>query len=173
MAAELLIDLSTKDLTREALNKEQIRKLNPHRHEFEMLDAVVHLDLETSEAIGYHDLKPDAFWVRGHIPGMPLFPGALMIEAAAQLSSICFQLHFPSNGDRFFGFGGIDNVKFREMAKPGQRLYILCRKLILNRRFSRFAVQGVVDGRITFEGEIVGVSIPMPTSTPRAAEAQS
>jgi 3-hydroxyacyl-[acyl-carrier-protein] dehydratase len=161
MPAEPLLDLTKLDLSRVVFDKAAIRKHNPHRFEFELLDAICHFDEETLDAVGYHDLLADAFWVRGHIPGTPIFPGALMIECGAQLSAFCYRRRFGQDNDRFFGFGGIDKVKFRGMAGPGQRLYVLCRDIVINRRHSRFSVQGVVDDRIVFDGEIVGVSMPV------------
>ena len=44
-------------------------------------------DSARNVCVGYKDLGPDEFWVRGHMPGMPLMPGVIMCEAAAQLAS--------------------------------------------------------------------------------------
>jgi 3-hydroxyacyl-[acyl-carrier-protein] dehydratase len=112
------------------------------------------------DAVGYHDVRADAFWVRGHIPGDPIFPGALMIEAAAQLSSFCYGKRVGPQKDRFFGFGAIDKVKFRSIVRPGQRLYLLCKNLVFEKRYARFGVQGVADGALCFEGQILGISMP-------------
>jgi 3-hydroxyacyl-[acyl-carrier-protein] dehydratase len=166
----MLIDLAQIDLSRDVYTKHDIEKRNPHRYEMALLDGIAFFDAATCDAVGYHDLKADAFWVRGHIPSMPLFPGALMIECAAQLSSFCYRERFGADDRRFFGFGGIDKVKFRGMASPGQRLYVICKEIVLNRRHSRFAVQGVVDGKVAFEGEIVGVSMPVRGEKTETAE---
>ena len=42
---------------------------------------------EKSQILGYKDVTDNEFWIRGHIPGRPLMPGVIMIEAAAQLCS--------------------------------------------------------------------------------------
>jgi 3-hydroxyacyl-[acyl-carrier-protein] dehydratase len=159
VASEPFFDLTRFDLTRSIIPVEEIRRIVPHRFEFALLDGIVHYDAETSDAVGWHDLRPDGFWVRGHIPGDPIFPGALMIEAAAQLSSFCFGKKV-SSADRFFGFGAIDKVKFRSVVRPGQRLYVLCKPIAFERRYAKFAVQGVADGTLAFEGEILGISMP-------------
>lgn len=156
-----LIDLEKLDLDRTLYGLEEIRQLNPHRYEFEMLDAVVHHDPEPPVIVGYKDARADDFWVRGHIPGSPIFPGALMVESAAQLSSFCFKKHFGPELGRFFGFGGIEKVKFRGMVRPGQRFWVVAKGLVLNRRYSRFVTQGVVEDRVVFEGEIIGVNMPV------------
>lgn len=171
MATEPFFDLSGIDLNRVLYGREEIRRRNPHRFEMELLDGIVYFDQQTMDSVGFHDLKPDAFWVRGHVPGMPLFPGALMIEAAAQLSSFCYHEKFGIDPNSIFGFGGIEKVRFRQQGRPGQRFYMLCKDLVFNRRLSRFAVQGVLDGKLAFEAEIVGVSIPRPTAFHQNAEA--
>ena len=51
-----------------------------------MLDGIVLIDPGRHLIVGYKDVRPDEFWVRGHMPGFPLLPGVLMCEAAAQLS---------------------------------------------------------------------------------------
>jgi len=160
MATAPFFDLSQLDLTKDVVPIEEIRRLVPHRHEFALLDGIVMFDPKTSDAVGYHDLRPDAFWVRGHIPGDPIFPGALMIEAGAQLASYCFGRRVDPSEDRFFGFGAIDKVKFRRLVRPGQRLWLLCKELAFDRRYARFGVQGIADGALCFEGQILGISMP-------------
>jgi 3-hydroxyacyl-[acyl-carrier-protein] dehydratase len=92
MPPKLLVDLSGIDLTRVAIPIEKIRAVNPQRYEMEQLSGVITYRPELGYIIGFRDVRPDEFWVRGHIPGRPLFPGVLMIEAAAQLSSFYYKL---------------------------------------------------------------------------------
>jgi 3-hydroxyacyl-[acyl-carrier-protein] dehydratase len=165
MALAPFFDLSRFELAKDAVPVEEIRRLVPHRHEFALIDGIVHYDPENSDAIGYHEVRKDAFWVRGHIPGDPIFPGALMIEAGAQLASFCFGKKVGVLEDRFFAFGAIDKVKFRNIVRPGQRLWLLCKQLAFDRRYARFAIQGIADGAICFEGQILGIAM----STPRKA----
>jgi 3-hydroxyacyl-[acyl-carrier-protein] dehydratase len=165
----LLFDLSNHDLSRDVVSIDEIRATVPHRHEFALLDGVLSFKSDPVEAVGYHDAKEDAFWVRGHIPGSPLFPGCLMVEAAAQLSSFCYRKKFGAEKGRFFGFGGIDKVKFRAQVAPGKRLLLLCKEIKLDRRYSRFAVQATVDGAPAFDGEIVGVLMTVSNGEGAAA----
>lgn len=161
MPADPIIDPSTVSFDRILFDRAAIRQRNPHRFEMELLDGIVLFDPANHLAVGYHDLSPSAFWTRGHIPGNPIFPGALMIEAGGQLSSFCYQEHYGPDDSRFFGFGGIDKVKFRGMALPGQRLVLVCKALVMNRRFSRFAIQGFAGSRMIYEGEITGIAMPV------------
>ncbi len=154
MAPPLFFDLSKLDLDRVVYDAEAIERINPHRYEMRLLDGIVYLDDEGG-AVGYKEVREDEFWVRGHIPGRPLLPGVLMVEAAAQLASVCASV--INKESRFIGFGGIEKVKFRSQVLPGSRLYLL-EKFVENRpRRFKMAAQGVVDGELAFEAVIVGM----------------
>ena len=110
MASEPFVDPTSLDLSNAAFSKEQVLGLNRQRYEFEQLDKLIELDVEEGFAIGLKRQSPEEFWVRGHIPGRPLMPGVLMIEMAAQVSSLIFHLKFDPEGEKFFGFAGVNNV---------------------------------------------------------------
>ncbi|MEM0913398.1 MAG: 3-hydroxyacyl-ACP dehydratase FabZ family protein [Planctomycetota bacterium] len=155
MPPPLLFDLDGRDLSTPIHGAEEIERINPHRGEMRFLDGIIFEDFEARHTLAYYDVTDDAFWVPGHIPGRPIFPGVLMIEAAAQLASYnCLR---ELGDEAFMGFAGIENFKFRGMVKPGDRLYILLRQIELRRRRSVCDVQGAVDGQMVFEGRIVGM----------------
>jgi 3-hydroxyacyl-[acyl-carrier-protein] dehydratase len=137
------------------INREGIYKVNPHRYEFQQLDGIFIADYDRGMMAGYRDVRDDEFWVRGHIPGRPIFPGVLMIEAAAQLVSYYVMSRRHEEG--FLGFGGVDGVKFRGTVSPGQRIILLGQMLELRARRCVGAVQAFVDGRMVFEGKITGM----------------
>jgi 3-hydroxyacyl-[acyl-carrier-protein] dehydratase len=157
MAPSLLVDLSKIDLGRVLMTVEEIRQYNPHRFEMEMLSGVLHLDAATGQIVAFKDVRPDEFWVRGHIPGRPLLPGVLMIEAAAQMSSLYYKR--VQQDPRFLGFGGVDGVKFRGQVVPGERLLLLGKAVEIRNRRAVFDTQGVVGDRLVFEARITGMPI--------------
>lgn len=157
MARKPLVDLNAIDLDRIEDGPEGIRRYNPQRYEFEQLDGIIHCDPDAGVIVGFKEVKPDEFWVRGHIPGRPLFPGALMCEAAAQLCSY-YYVRFSAT-DRFVGFGGLDRVKFRGQVVPGDRLILVARVTKMGRRRAIFDCQGLVDGKLVFEATVTGMVI--------------
>jgi len=158
---ELICDPSKIDFSHIVADSDEIRKYIPQRYEMEQLTAVVIDDVEQRICVGYKDLTDEEFWVRGHMPGMPLMPGVIMCEAAAQLSSFFVQKHNLMEVE-MIGFGGLDNVRFRGAVVPGKRI-VMAGKLtrLRPRRMSVCYFQGFVDESLVVEGEIRGVPLPV------------
>lgn len=157
MPPQLLFDLTTLDLNAVAFDQEAIRKANPQRGDMEQLNCIVYADASLGRILGYKDVHADEFWVPGHIPGRPLLPGVLMIEGAAQLASFYTRIFEKWQG--FIGFGGVDGCKFRTQVTPSGRLYILCQKIWERHRRICCKTQGLYNGQIAFEAEIVGTQM--------------
>jgi len=158
---ELIVELSKLDFENPIADIEAIRALNPQRYEMEQLTAVVYEDNEKHICVGYKDITDQEFWVRGHMPNMPLMPGVVMLEAAAQLCSYYVQKH-DMLGSPMVGFGGLEDVRFRDPVLVGSRLILMCELSKIRRGrmlVSRF--QGVVGESIAVEGVIKGIPIPV------------
>ena len=158
MPPPLLFDLSQIDLAaKPVFDKQAIGKVNPQRFEMQQLNGVLWYDRKKLLVLGYKDVREDEFWVRGHIPGRPLMPAVMMVEAAAQLSS--FFVKYIYELEVFIGFAGIDSAKFRSIVEPGQRLYLLGHITKYRRRKYTCVVQGVVDGTMVFETVVSGMKV--------------
>ncbi len=162
MPPPLLFDLSQIDLkANPVFDKEAIDKVNPQRFEMQQLDGILWYDKEKRLILGYKDVRDDEFWVRGHIPGRPVMPAVIMVEAAAQLSSFFTKQVYKEKG--FIGFAGIDTAKFRSIVEPGQRLYLLGHITKYKRRKNTthvtISVQGIVENTMVFEAVISGMRI--------------
>lgn len=158
MAPQLLFDIS--DLAHHQVlhGPEYIESFNPHRGCMRMLDGILWEEiLPMPRALGYKDIQDDEFWVPGHIPGRPVFPGVLMIEAAAQFASYLTMRRFEKV--EFIGFAGVTDVKFRGQVKPGDRFHLLIEGTNMKPRRSICKAQGVVNGQLVFEGIITGMPI--------------
>jgi 3-hydroxyacyl-[acyl-carrier-protein] dehydratase len=159
-ATDLIIDPAELDLSNVLADIHEIRRWIPQRDAMEQLTAVVHDDLERNVCVAYRDLTENEFWVSGHMPGFPLMPGVLMCEAAAQVLSYHIQRNDLSGVD-VVGFGGLNNVKFRGVVRPGDRLVIAIQ--VIKHRRGRMVVcrfQEFVDNSLICEGEVTGIAIP-------------
>lgn len=163
LKSKFIIDLSLLDLDNPIADIEAIRAMNPQRHEMEQLTAILYEDMQRNVCAAVKVVTEDEFWVRGHMPGMPLMPGVVMLEAVAQLSSFFTQKH-DLLGARMVGFGGVDDVRFRGVVTPGDNLILMVE--LLKARRNRMIVagfQGVVGETIVLEGKLRGIPIPIET----------
>lgn len=157
MAAPPLVPEELWNAGSAVIGKDRIRELLPQRFEMEHLDGIGFIDVEGGLCAGWKDVREDEFWVRGHIPGRPLLPGVIQLEALAQLTSVACKVVFPDIG--FVGFGGVDACKFRVSVTPGQRLVLLSKQIELRPRRAVYDTQGWVDGRLAVEARITGVRV--------------
>ena len=157
MAAQPLFDLSQVDLTQVALSAERVGEINPQAGHMRQLDHVIWIADDLESSIGVKYVRDDEFWVPGHVPGRPLFPGVLLIEAAAQLCSLTQRIRPDIHPDTFIGFARCNDVVFRGQVVPGDTLYLLAK--LLSRRPRRFIslAQGIVNGTLVFEATITGM----------------
>ena len=160
VAKDFIVDPNILDFDNVIADLDEIRRHNAQRFEMEQLTAIIYEDQVRHACAGYKDITDQEFWVRGHMPGMPLMPGVVMLESAAQMCSY-FAHKYNLLGDGMVGFGGLEDVRFRDPVVPGDRLIVMC-ELIKARR-NRMIVcrfQGVVDGNLVLEGILKGIPIP-------------
>ena len=159
---DYIIDPSEYDLGRVIADIHEIRRWNQQRFEMEQHTAIVHEDAVRALCVGYKDVSRDEFWVRGHFPSMPVMPGVMICEAAAQLSSYYTQkFNLLSLDSYVMGFGGMEDVRFREPVVPGDRLVIAVERIRVRPKamiVCRF--QGLVRDNIVVDGIIKGVPLP-------------
>jgi len=112
------------------LTKDDICRLIPHRDPFLWIDEVV----EESEGrlVARKFVDPDLDVFRGHYPGQPVLPGVLLCEAAMQAGAVLVaRLGVSAQPNGASATSGrvpvatrMNNVKFRQMVRPGDTLEI-------------------------------------------------
>ncbi|MDR2345301.1 MAG: beta-hydroxyacyl-ACP dehydratase [Planctomycetaceae bacterium] len=155
---ELLVDPILYDVNRSIFGIDEIRLYNSQRFEMEQLTGILYESFDMKAVVGYLDATDSSFWVRGHMPDFPIMPGVIMCESAAQLISY-FVNKYNLMPDSLLGLGGIDNARFRNSIKIGDRLVIQA-KLIHYKKILIIAdFVGLIGGKIACEGTIKGVPI--------------
>lgn len=155
-----ILDPSEFHLDQVVADIEEIRRHNPQRFEMEQLTAICYADTANNICVGYKDISSDEFWVRGHMPGMPLMPGVIMCEAAAQVASY-YALKEKLMETDVVGYGGLSDVRFRGVVRPGDRFVIVVRLLKVRRMILTCEFQCFVKNDVVCEGVLKG--IPLPT----------
>ena len=140
-----------------AISPQRVGELNPQCGDMRQLDYVIWATDDATEGLGVKSVRPDEFWVAGHIPGRPLLPGVLMLEAGAQLCGILQQAKCTDK--HFVGFTRCDHAVFRGQVVPGDTLYLLAKEVSFRPRRFVSAAQGVVNGKLVFEATITGMAM--------------
>ena len=68
------------------LNKEQIKKLLPHREPMLLIDELINIK-KLHSATAIVNVTKESFFVQGHFPGQPVMPGVLIVEAFGQAAA--------------------------------------------------------------------------------------
>lgn len=165
MAPQPIFDVESLDLDFDnpLYDLQEVRRVNPQRHEMEQLSGVLYVDRENHGLIGFKDVTDKEFWIAGHMPGFPLMPGVLLCECAAQLAGF-YARKFDLMGGDYLGFGGMEGVRFRYPVFPNSRLILIARATkIRPKRRAEFEFQGFVENRLVFNGQMIGVPIMRKT----------
>lgn len=122
------------------MEREEIKTYLPHREPMLLVDRSEFVD---NEVVSYYTIKEDEFFLKGHFPGNPIVPGVILCEIMAQSSFLLFKDVLL---DHTALYAGIDKVKFKRVARPGDTVTVRAR---INARHDSFFV---IDAVATIEG---------------------
>ncbi|MGO8700282.1 MAG: 3-hydroxyacyl-ACP dehydratase FabZ family protein [Limisphaerales bacterium] len=125
----------------------------PHGAEFRFLDKVTSLTPGKEGAAEYR-VRGDEFFLRGHFPGDPIFPGVLMIEAAAQLAGIVGQSDPSIAPLAALKLAALRGVKILGAARPGDVLQFEARVVGRMGNLIQAEAQGRVGDKILLAAQL-------------------
>ena len=146
-----------------ALSKAEIEALIPHRDPFLLLDEVV--ALEPGEKVVARKLvRDDEWYLAGHFPGNPIMPGVLVVEALAQAGVVAV-LSEDENRGKLVLFGGIDDLRFKRVVRPGDSLELTCEVERVRGPVGRGKVRATVDGELAARGTLTFAIVDAPAES--------
>ena len=103
----------------------EILSILPHRFPFLLIDSVEELSIGESIK-AYKNVTYNEQIFQGHFPGHPIYPGVMIIEGLAQAGGVLAFKSMEKDGvdlsDKVVYFMSIDNAKFRNPVRPGDKL---------------------------------------------------
>lgn len=136
------------------LEREDIKKLLPHRGDILLVDRVTHLE-PGARVVGVKEVRSDEWWVSGHFPGNPVMPGVLIVEALAQVAGVLYVGSDDTTAKREMFLVGIDRIRFRKLVQPGDTLELEVRSGRQRRKIWWFEVCARVGDTVVADGQMM------------------
>jgi len=134
-----------------------IQRIIPHRYPFLLIDKVQDIVIDQS-CVGIKNVTYNEPQFQGHFPGMPIFPGVMIIEAMAQTSGVLVGLSMDLvDKEAKVFFMGVDGVKFRRKVVPGDVLELHVRALRGGGRVWKFEGRGMVGADLCCEATFMAM----------------
>ncbi len=152
-------------MTRSGLTAEQVLARVPQQEPFRFIDEI--LELDTEHIVAAYRFRPEAEFYRGHFPGQPITPGALLIETMAQAAVVALGIFLVSieessdDLDKLVTLFTDANVEFSGAVNPGDRVTVHGTKVFFRRRKLRsLAEMRLADGSVVCSGTLSGMGVP-------------
>lgn len=120
-----------------------------------LLDRITSLEPpELARGVKCVSLSDDVFV--DHFPGHPVMPGALIVEALAQLGGVLIEGSMRARGrtDLHALLTMVDRAKFRRVVRPGDRMELEARGLAVSEDGGQVKGAARVDGQLVAEAEL-------------------
>jgi len=138
------------------LNAEELKRFQPNRYPFLMIDYVT--DVEPGvHAKGYKNLSNNEWYFPVHFPGGPNMPGALQLEAMAQMLTVALTTQEGLEGKVTHALE--HKVRFRKEVLPGEQLFIEANIISWRRGICKGRAIGYTHGEVACEADML-ITIP-------------
>jgi 3-hydroxyacyl-[acyl-carrier-protein] dehydratase len=139
-----------------SLNCVELLDYQPNRYPFLMIDHVDEV-IPGVSAKGYKNLTMNEWYFPKHFPGAPNMPGALQLEAMAQMLTVAITT-LPGNKGKVT-HALQHTVRFKKEVRPGDKLVIETRVLSWKRGIAKGTGVGYTNGEIACEADML-ITIP-------------
>lgn len=138
-----------------SLQVQEIMALLPHRYPFLLIDRVLDYTPGVSlTALKNVTINEPIF--TGHFPGMPIFPGVLILEALAQATGILgFKTVTERSENELYLFAAIDGARFKKPVVPGDTMILEVKFLKERSNMWKFYGEAKVEGVIVCSAELM------------------
>ncbi len=132
----------------EKLNKDQIKKLLPHREPMLLIDELININ-KLKSATAIVNVRKDSFFVQGHFPDEPVMPGVLIVEAFGQAAAALTAAGIDKETyeNKLVFLMTIDKARFRSPVIPDCKLELNIEAVRSHGRVWKYKGEAIVDGK--------------------------
>jgi len=107
------------------IDKDQIKKLLPHREPMLLIDKLINI-VPLKSATGIVNVKKGSFYLEGHFPDQPVMPGVFIVEAFGQAAAAltAHGIDPKEYKNKLVYLMGVDKARFRHPVMPDCELHL-------------------------------------------------
>ena len=137
------------------MNIKEVKNFLPHRYPFLLIDRVLDFTVGKNLTAIKNVMVNEPIFT-GHFPGMPIFPGVLILEALAQATGILgFKTVTERSENELYLFAAIDEARFKKPVLPGDTMVLEVKFLKERRNMWKFYGEAKVEGQIVCSAELM------------------
>ena len=108
-----------------SIDKDQIKKLLPHREPMLLIDKLINI-VPLKSATGIVNVKKGSFYLEGHFPDQPIMPGVFIVEAFGQAAAAltAHGIDPKEYKNKLVYLMGVDKARFRHPVMPDCELHL-------------------------------------------------
>ena len=108
-----------------SIDKDQIKKLLPHREPMLLIDKLINI-VPLKSATGIVSVKKGSFYLEGHFPEQPVMPGVFIVEAFGQAAAAltAHGIDPKEYKNKLVYLMSVDKVRFRHPVMPDCELHL-------------------------------------------------
>ena len=108
-----------------SIDKDQIKKLLPHREPMLLIDKLINI-VPLKSATGIVNVKKESFYLEGHFPDQPVMPGVFIVEAFGQAAAAltAHGIDPKEYKNKLVYLMGVNKARFRHPVMPDCELHL-------------------------------------------------
>ena len=108
-----------------SMDKDQIKKLLPHREPMLLIDKLINI-VPLKSATGIVNVKKGSFYLEGHFPDQPVMPGVFIVEAFGQAAAAltAYGIDPKEYKNKLVYLMSVDKARFRRPVTPDCELHL-------------------------------------------------
>ncbi len=132
-----------------------VKKILPHKYPFLLVDRILEV-VPRQYAVGVKNVSHNEPFFQGHFPDNNIFPGALLIEALAQMTGIMYAYSDEEDSRKKIGYlAGVNKIRLYKIIKPGDQIILKAVNVNSWDDIIEAEVSAYVDGKIVAKGTIL------------------
>ena len=108
-----------------SIDKDQIKKLLPHREPMLLIDKLINI-VPLKSATAIVNVKKESFYLEGHFPDQPVMPGVFIVEAFGQAAAAltAHGIDPKEYKNKLVYLMGVNKARFRHPVIPDCELHL-------------------------------------------------